>query len=163
MAVSSKEVCDRGTPSRRSALHAGHRVRARDRNGLHRVKALIALNDLRRAEYPLRLAISAAPWAWRLPRRHSSWIGSSGEGMVRREPDPADRRRVLITVTDQANAAGIATFGTTLAAISSLAAGYSAAEREIIHDFLTRLASLEEPDPTPFDPRDAPRTKPRSR
>lgn len=107
------------------------------------VKALIALNDLRREEVPAtpgelgrRLGLASASVTQLVDRL-------AAQGLVRREPDPTDRRRVRIAVTERAGAAGIATFGPTLEAIRGLAQGYSARERAVILDFLERVAALE--------------------
>lgn len=61
-------------------------------------------------------------------------------GLVKRTPDPADRRRVVITV------AGRAVFGdvfTGLAtAMNEMVARYSVAEQQVIADYVTRTIEI---------------------
>ncbi|MGI5126572.1 MarR family transcriptional regulator [Pseudonocardia sp. CA-107938] len=61
-------------------------------------------------------------------------------GWVRREPDPADRRRIRVAA-EKARSAEIARrYGPMSRSIAAICADYSPAELEIVHDFLVRIA-----------------------
>lgn len=69
-----------------------------------------------------------------------------GRALVRRTRDTADRRRVLLQVTDAAIASGIATFDPLLQQVRELARRYPPAEQAIILSFLDNLANLGSTD-----------------
>ncbi len=106
------------------------------------IRALIALNDLRRA------GTAATPGA--LGRELGMASASITQvidrlerlGLVARAPDPGDRRRVLLEVTAAASASGIANFGALLEAVRELADLRTSQEQAIILAFLEDLANL---------------------
>lgn len=133
------------TAVRRSVVHLATQgaVFARDHGvNLTDIRALIALNDLRRAERPAtpgalagELGLASASTTQVLDRLER-------RGLARRTPDPTDRRRVLVEVTSEATASGVATFGPLLDAVRALAEEHPPAEREVILRFLDRLAQV---------------------
>ena len=57
-------------------------------------------------------------------------------GCARREPDPSDRRKVLVRATPEAAARAAPVFGPMAAATAAVLAGYSDAELELLLGFL---------------------------
>jgi len=69
-------------------------------------------------------------------------------GYVRRVPDPADRRRVIVEVVPE-NVAGVqATLGRVGDASTDEIGHYSEAELAVINDFLTRMAAITREEAT---------------
>jgi DNA-binding MarR family transcriptional regulator len=107
-------------------------------HGLHAtdVRALIALLDAARAQRPatpgylateLRLtSASVTALVDRLERL----------GHVRRERDPADRRRVLLVVSERATELGWAWFGPLIDAMLAALRGFSSADLAAVRRFL---------------------------
>lgn len=104
------------------------------------LRALIALLDAERA------AVPATP-GWLGERVHLSSASTSAlldrlaeRGLLARGPDPADRRRTLVTVTDTARATGRAFFGPLIARVTgSVQDGFDDAEREVLRRMLDAL------------------------
>jgi len=67
-------------------------------------------------------------------------------GYVERRPDPADRRRVRLIVTDRAKQVGLAFFGPLIGRIGRAYAAFTPDERDAISRFLTEIS---EAIPTP--------------
>ncbi|MUL42646.1 MarR family transcriptional regulator [Streptomonospora sp. PA3] len=65
-------------------------------------------------------------------------------GYVRRTPDPADRRRVLISVDADARPDFGDAFAGLAKAMGELTAGYDAAETAVIEDYLTNTIAILE-------------------
>ncbi|SFP85606.1 DNA-binding transcriptional regulator, MarR family [Amycolatopsis arida] len=63
-------------------------------------------------------------------------------GLVRREPDLADRRRVLISVTEAEADTRAEAFGPLAAAMAELVDGYTEHERRVIADYVTRTVEV---------------------
>lgn len=59
-------------------------------------------------------------------------------GYVRRKPDPADRRRLLLEVTERTNETGRTIFGPIIEATVKHVDGYSDSDLRVIADFLSR-------------------------
>jgi len=108
------------------------------RGGLHPtdVRALIHLLDAGRA------GIVATPgWLGTQLGMNSAAVTALVDrmerlGLVDRARDPADRRRVLLTVTARAMDLGWAFFGPLIARIVGALDGYAAADLEVIRRFL---------------------------
>ncbi|MCT2586331.1 MarR family winged helix-turn-helix transcriptional regulator [Actinophytocola gossypii] len=62
-------------------------------------------------------------------------------GLVRRDVDPADRRRVLLTVADGAGASA-EIFGSLATEMTAMISRYTTEEREVIADYLTRTVEI---------------------
>jgi DNA-binding MarR family transcriptional regulator len=69
-------------------------------------------------------------------------------GYVRRVPDPADRRRVIVEVVPEKVAAVEATMARVLDASAPEIGRYSEAELAVINDFLTRMAAITREEAT---------------
>ena len=69
-------------------------------------------------------------------------------GYVRRIPDPADRRRVIVEIVPEKVAAVEATMGRVLDASAPEIGRYSEAELAVINDFLTRMATITRDEAT---------------
>ena len=69
-------------------------------------------------------------------------------GYVRRVPDPADRRRVIVEIVPEKVAAVEATMGRMLDASAPEIGRYSEAELAVINDFLTRMATITREEAT---------------
>src|SRR5262245_11478899 len=69
-------------------------------------------------------------------------------GYVRRVPDPADRRRVIVEVVPEKVAAVEATMGRVGEASAPEIGHYSEAELAVINDFLTRMAAITRDEAT---------------
>ena len=69
-------------------------------------------------------------------------------GYVRRVPDPADRRRVIVEVVPEKVAAVEATMGRVGEASAPEIGHYSEAELAVINDFLTRMAAITREEAT---------------
>ncbi|MCS7481098.1 MarR family transcriptional regulator [Umezawaea endophytica] len=65
-----------------------------------------------------------------------------GAGLVRREPDPNDRRRVLVTPTTPGHNAHSNVFTDLSAAMAAMMTRYSPAEQKIISDFVDRTVDV---------------------
>jgi DNA-binding MarR family transcriptional regulator len=113
-------------------------------NGLHPtdLRAIINLLDAERAGQP------ATPgWLGESLRLNSASVTALVDrlerlGHVRRERDPGDRRRVLLTVTPEAKAVGWAFFGPLMARLLDTLRGYREDELAVIHRFLTDTAAV---------------------
>jgi DNA-binding MarR family transcriptional regulator len=113
-------------------------------NGLHPtdLRAIINLLDAERAGRP------ATPgWLGESLRLNSASVTALVDrlerlGHVRRDRDPADRRRVLLTVTPEAKRLGWAFFGPLLARLVDIADEYREDELDVVHRFLTRTAEV---------------------
>ncbi len=109
------------------------------RNGLHPtdVRALIHLLDAARDGTP------ATPgWLGRQLRLNSAGTTALVDrlerlGLVRRERDGADRRRVLLEVEQKATELGWAFFGPVIDKVVATAEGFEADELETVRRFLT--------------------------
>lgn len=108
------------------------------RNGLHPtdVRALIALLDAARAGTPAtpgrlatELGLNSASVTALVDRLERL-------GHVRRERDPADRRRVLLVVSEQAVELGQAWFGPLIGAVLAATRSFSAADLAAVRRFL---------------------------
>lgn len=114
-------------------------------HGLHGtdLRALIALLDAERAGTTAvpgwlgtQLRLSSASTTALLDRLERG-------GLVRRGRDPHDRRRVLITVTEQARELGWSFFGPLIAAVvSTLDSEFDAEERAVLRRVLVRLTGV---------------------
>ena len=69
-------------------------------------------------------------------------------GYVRRQPDPADRRRVIVEVVPEKVAAVEATISRLGEAVAPEIGRFSEAELAVINDFLTRLAAVTREEAT---------------
>lgn len=107
-------------------------------HGLHPtdVRALIALLDAARADRPAspgylatELGLSSASVTALVDRLERL-------GHVRRERDPADRRRVLLVVSAQATELGWAWFGPLIDAMLAALRGFSSADLAAVRRFL---------------------------
>lgn len=105
------------------------------------VRALIALLDLERAQAPAtpgvlgsRLHLSSAACTALIDRMTAA-------GLVEREPDPADRRRVRLRVTASAKRLGESFFNGFLGPQREAAAQLSPAEAAAVHRFLAAAVS----------------------
>ncbi|MBO1333276.1 MarR family winged helix-turn-helix transcriptional regulator [Streptomyces sp. VRA16 Mangrove soil] len=107
-------------------------------NGMHPtdVRALIALMDARRAGEPMtagrlgaQLGVNSAGTTAVVDRLERA-------GHVERVRDPADRRRVLVEVTEGAVALGQAHFGPFIETVVALLEGFDERERAAIRGFL---------------------------
>ncbi|GHC05541.1 MarR family winged helix-turn-helix transcriptional regulator [Streptomyces rochei] len=111
------------------------------RNGLHPtdVRALIHLLDAARDGTP------ATPgWLGRQLRLNSAGTTALVDrlerlGLVRRERDGADRRRVLLEVEQKATELGWAFFGPVIDKVVATAEGFEADELETVRRFLTSV------------------------
>jgi DNA-binding MarR family transcriptional regulator len=63
-------------------------------------------------------------------------------GHVRRDRDPGDRRRVLLTVTDTAKRLGEQAFGPLIASMVATIDGYAEADRAAVARFLADMLAL---------------------
>lgn len=136
---------------RRATVHLavqGERFARAHGMNLIDVRALVVLRDLDRERTPAtpgelgrRLGLASASATQLVDRL-------ARKGLVVREPDPGDRRRVLVALTDAATASGIGTFGPLLEGVREIAGGYGPQERAVIAAFLAQVAELElGPDP----------------
>ncbi|MEU0018941.1 helix-turn-helix domain-containing protein [Streptomyces rochei] len=111
------------------------------RNGLHPtdVRALIHLLDAARDGTP------ATPgWLGRQLRLNSAGTTALVDrlerlGLVRRERDGADRRRVLLEVEQKATELGWAFFGPVIDKVAATAEGFEADELETVRRFLASV------------------------
>ncbi|MFG6297310.1 MarR family winged helix-turn-helix transcriptional regulator [Streptomyces rochei] len=111
------------------------------RNGLHPtdVRALIHLLDAARDGTP------ATPgWLGRQLRLNSAGTTALVDrlerlGLVRRERDGADRRRVLLEVEQKATELGWAFFGPVIDKVVATAEGFEADELETVRRFVTSV------------------------
>jgi DNA-binding MarR family transcriptional regulator len=113
-------------------------------NGLHPtdLRAIINLLDAERAG---RLATPG--WLGKSLRLNSASVTALVDrlerlGHVHRDRDPADRRRVLLTVTPEAKAVGWAFFGPLMARLLDMLQGYREDEVAAVHRFLTDSAAV---------------------
>ena len=112
-------------------------------HGLHPtdVRALIHLLDAERAGIP------ATPgWLAAQLRLDASSVTAvvhrlEGPGHVRRQPDPADRRRVLLEVTEPAVALGWSFFGPLISRLVDAMQSFDDAELTTAHRFLDAMAN----------------------
>jgi DNA-binding MarR family transcriptional regulator len=63
-------------------------------------------------------------------------------GYIRRNPDPTDRRRLVVQTTEAAHARGQEVFGDLVQAATDLLAAYTDDQLQVIHDFLNRTRQL---------------------
>ena len=63
-------------------------------------------------------------------------------GYIRRNPDPTDRRRLVVQTTEAAHARGQEVFGDLVQAATDLLAAYTDDQLAVIDDFLTRARQL---------------------
>jgi len=63
-------------------------------------------------------------------------------GYARRRPDPADRRRQVVEITDATAARDQEVFGDLIRATGDLLATYTDDQLQVIHDFLNRARQL---------------------
>ncbi|MFJ1755369.1 MarR family winged helix-turn-helix transcriptional regulator [Kitasatospora sp. NPDC088134] len=113
------------------------------RNGLHPtdLRALIALLDAARAEHPMtpgrlggELRLNSAGTTTLIDRLERL-------GLVRRERDTADRRRVLLTVEPRAVELGWSFFGPSIAALLTAMDAFTPDELAVAGRFLTAMAA----------------------
>ncbi|BAJ26184.1 MULTISPECIES: MarR family transcriptional regulator [Kitasatospora] len=114
------------------------------RNGLHPtdLRALIALLDAAREGTPAtpgrlgrELRLNSAGTTAVLDRLERL-------GLVRRDRDPDDRRRVLLAVTERAVALGQGFFGPLIGETVALVEGLSPAERATVEGFLASVSGI---------------------
>jgi DNA-binding MarR family transcriptional regulator len=115
-----------------------------DRHGLHPtdLRALIHLLDAQRA------GLVASPgWLGQRLGLNSPAVTALLDrlqrlGYVRRDRDPADRRRVRLTVQPDALDLGGAFFGPLIDSMLGAMSGFDAAELDTVHRFLTAMMRL---------------------
>lgn len=121
------------------------------RNELHTtdLRALICLLDAARADIPAtpgwlggQLGISSASTTALIDRLEAA-------GLLERRRDTTDRRRVIVTVTSQAEDLGWTFFGPLIARVVTTIEGFSPEEQATISAFLDRIQE------TAIDARDA--------
>ncbi|GAA1073401.1 MarR family winged helix-turn-helix transcriptional regulator [Tsukamurella spumae] len=113
-----------------SAFGARHALGGTD------VRALIALLDLERAGAPASPGVLAGELALSSAACTALIDRLAAAGLVERAPDPTDRRRVRLAVTDRARELGEGFFGAFLGPIRAAAAALSAADAEVVARFL---------------------------
>jgi DNA-binding MarR family transcriptional regulator len=113
-------------------------------NGLHPtdLRAIINLLDAERAGQ-----LATPGWLGESLRLNSPSVTALVDrlerlGHVRRQRDPADRRRVLLTVTPEAKAVGWAFFGPLMTRLLDILRGYHEDELAVVHRFLTASAAV---------------------
>lgn len=113
------------------------------------LKAIVVLNDLRRdgttatpGVLGTRLGITSASTTALVDRLERL-------GLVRRAADPADRRRVVIEVTDAAHEAGVAAFGGAIQTLATRLDAYPSADRAAVATFLEDVLTLATPEGLP--------------
>lgn len=108
------------------------------RNGLHPtdVRALIALLDAARAGRPATPGLLATELGLNSASVTALVDRLERLGHVRRERDPADRRRVLLVVSEQAVELGRTWFGPLIDAMLAATRSFSAAELAAVRRFL---------------------------
>lgn len=107
-------------------------------NGLHPtdVRALICLLDARRADTAATTGWLGAQLGLNSPGTTALVDRLERLGHVRRVRDTADRRRVLLEVTQQAQVLGWGFFGPLIAELVGVMDAFDTAERETIERFL---------------------------
>lgn len=108
------------------------------------VRALISLLDAERAEQP------ATPgWLSRQLSLNSASVTAlidrmEQRGLVVRERDGSDRRRVIISVTDRAKKLGWSFFGPLIGQATDVLESFSLPQLETIGEFLTKMSAAVE-------------------
>jgi DNA-binding MarR family transcriptional regulator len=107
-------------------------------HGLHAtdVRALIALLDAARAERPATPGYLASELGLNSASVTALVDRLERLGLVHRERDPADRRRVLLVVSEQATKLGWAWFGPLIDAMLTALRSFSAADLAAVRRFL---------------------------
>ncbi|KXO93975.1 MarR family winged helix-turn-helix transcriptional regulator [Tsukamurella pseudospumae] len=100
------------------------------------VRALIALLDLERAGESATPGVLAGELGLSSAACTALVDRLAAAGLVGRAPDPADRRRVRLTVTDRARTLGEGFFRAFLGPIRAAAAALSPAEAQVVARFL---------------------------
>ena len=114
------------------------------RHALHPtdIRALICLLDADRASIPAtpgwlgaKLGLESASVTALIDRM-------SKRGLVLREPDPSDRRRVLLRVTARASELGTTFFGPVIASAVDELSRFTPEQRATIDEFLTTMRAV---------------------
>ncbi|GAA2734844.1 MarR family transcriptional regulator [Actinocorallia aurantiaca] len=126
-------------------------------HGLHPtdLRALIHLLDAERAGLKATPGLLGGRLAMASPAVTALVDRLARLGLVRRAPDPADRRRVLLEVDDTAVALGWSFFGPLISQVIQAADGFTPAELDTVERFLTTVR-----DSIATDPSSVPRTEP---
>lgn len=117
------------------------------------LRALIALLDAERAGTPASPGWLSAQLQMTSAATTTLIDRLATRGLIARQGDPSDRRRVLLVVTEQAQQLGESFFGPLITrVVTALDTGFDADERAILRRLLTTLATSAPPPPSTDGP-----------